>query len=325
MYNIGIDFGGTGIAIGLVKGTQLMDSIWFPTGENKKPEEIVADITVNTQKLLFRNVISMENIHSIGIGVPGIANLDNGHVEYANNIGFHDTPFQELLGRALGKEVALDNDANAAAWGEYLIEGSSSSSFMLVTYGTGIGCGMIINGELYRGVNFAAGEIGHMTIRYDGRSCNCGRKGCYEAYASSAALLVQVREAMAEQPQSILWELCGQQKSNMDGRLFFEAVRRGDALAQSVRDRYVEYVAEGLINLINLLQPQELRIGGGISAASDCFLPQVIERVERAVYSRDSKKNTSIQPARAYNEAGIIGAALLNAPIRAGISRKGGF
>lgn len=321
MYDIGIDFGGTSVTIGLVRGIYLEDSIMIPTDLEKGPEKIVDDIAKTTRQLLFRNVISIENVHSVGVGVPGTANLGSGVVEYANNIGFHDTPFCKMLEAALEKEVFFDNDANAAALGEYLIEDSHAKSFILVTLGTGIGCGMIFNGGIYRGVNYAAGEIGHMTIRYDGKKCNCGRRGCFEAYASASALVEQAREAMKEDQDSFLWKTCKHQLEELNGIAFFQAVARNDATALRVRDQYVEYVAEGLANLINLMQPEELRLGGGISAAGEFYLPQVKERVSELIYSKDSKVNTNIQLARAYNDAGVIGAALLNSPLGNGHRR----
>lgn len=325
MYDIGIDFGGTNIAIGLVRGTQLVDTIRFPTEIVANPEKMIEEIAQNVRQLLFRNVVPMENVHSIGAGVPGTANLDTGIVEYANNIGFHNTPFIKLLGQYLEKPVYFDNDANVAALGEYLVEESKAKSFLLITLGTGIGCGMIMNGKIYRGVNYAAGEIGHMTIRYDGKLCNCGRRGCFEVYASSRALVEQTKEAMAEHKNSILWKLCQNDIQRMNGQLFFEAVRKKDETALEIREQYVEYLAQGLANIINLLQPEELRIGGGISRAGLLFLPQVIEKIKQMVYSRDSKKNTDIRIAEAYNEAGIIGAALLNSPIGNGIMRTRDF
>lgn len=319
MYNIGIDFGGTNIVIGLVRGIQLIDTIRFSTDTTISAEKLIEKIAENVRQLLFRNVIPMENVHSIGAGVPGTANLETGIVEYANNIGFYNTPFIKLLEQYLEKKVYFDNDANVAALGEYMIEKSKAKSFLLVTLGTGIGCGMIMDGKIYRGINYAAGEIGHMTIRYDGKPCNCGRRGCFEAYASSKALVELTREKMQEAKDSMLWELCSRQLENIDGKLLFEAVAGGDKTALKIREEYVEYLAQGLANIINILQPEALRIGGGVSRASELFLPQVIEKVSRMIYSRDSEKNTDIRVARSFNEAGIIGASLLNSPKGAGI------
>ena len=312
MYNIGIDFGGTNIVTGLVSGIKLIDTISFPTQLYIDPGQTIEAIARDIRQLLSQNGVAMEEVVSIGAGVPGTANLDTGNIEYANNIGFYHTPFCQLLEQQLGKPVYFDNDANAAALGEYLIEESKAKSFVLVTLGTGIGCGMILNGKIYRGVNYAEGEIGHMTIRYDGKPCNCGRRGCFEAYASSRALVEQIREELLAHPDSVLWKLCKQELQNINGKLFFEAVSMQDAAALQIRGQYVEYLSQGLANLINILQPEELRIGGGISRAGEYFLPQVKERIGERIYSRTSKRNTDIRVARAYNEAGIIGAALLD-------------
>ena len=311
MYEIGIDMGGTHTAVGLVDGLALKDRVEFATDTEQGAEQYIEELVGNIGLLLKKNVLTMEEISCVGMGVPGSFNAQTGMIEYANNLNFSDVPFRDMLESRLKKRVLIDNDANLAAWGEYLLSRSSASSFIMVTLGTGIGCGIVLNGQLYRGINFAEGEIGHMTIRYDGVDCNCGRRGCFEAYASASALVRQAAEEAKEHPDSRLNGLVDGDVSRLNGRLFFQAVREEDGTALAVRDNYAQLLAEGLTNLINLLQPAELVIGGGISGAAELFLPQVQERIARMVYSRASKVQTLLRPAKFGNDAGIVGAARL--------------
>ncbi len=311
MYEIGIDMGGTHTAVGLVEGLALKDRVEFATDTEQGAEKYLEELSANISALLEKNGLRQEEIGSIGMGVPGSFNAQTGMIEYANNLSISDVPIRDMLEAKLRKKVLIDNDANLAAWGEYLLSESSAPSFIMVTLGTGIGCGIVLDGRLYRGVNFAEGEIGHMTIRYDGIDCNCGRKGCFEAYASASALVRRAAQAAQEHPDSRLNALTGGDAVRMNGRIFFQAVREKDETAMAVCGEYAQLLAEGLTNLINLLQPAELVIGGGISGAAELFLPQVQERIARMVYSRASKVQTLLRPARYGNDAGIVGAARL--------------
>lgn len=303
--NIGIDMGGTHTGVGLVEGLEIKDKIEFATDVSKGPEHYAEILKENIDILLRANSLTLDEIKSIGMGVPGSANRETGMVEYANNLGFENVEFEDILTKTLGRSVLLDNDANLAALGEYLLTESRAKSFIMVTIGTGIGCGFILNGEVYRGVNFAEGEIGHMTIKYDGVACNCGRRGCFEAYASAGALVKLACDAMVENPKSYLWRL-----KKIDGKGIFEAVRAKDKTTLSVLDEYTTYLSVGLTNIINIFQPEELAIGGGISVQAPLFMPDTLEKISKSIYSKDSKKNTIIKAARFANDAGIIGAAL---------------
>ncbi len=303
---LGIDMGGTNTKIGLVDGLTIIDKTEFETDTSRGAYAYAGVLCEHITDFLNKKNMTLSDIEAVGMGVPGSANKDTGMVEYANNLGFENVPFQDLLTDNLKKPVLVDNDANLAALGEYLLSKSKSKSFIMVTLGTGIGGGFILNGEIYRGINFAEGEIGHMTIKYDGIQCNCGRRGCFEAYASTNALVKMACDAMKENRGSLIWQM-----SKINGENFFEAVRRGDKVMAGVLDEYTSLLSEGITNIINILQPEEMVIGGGISAASDLFLPATLEKVEEKIYSRSSRKNTSIRAARFGNDAGIIGAAFI--------------
>lgn len=306
MYRVGVDVGGTNIAIGIVDETyKIVDKIGVKTSEASSPEEMIKAIATTVTELIARNGLNESEIESIGVGVPGTAELDTGKIMYANNLGFEDVPFlpelQKALGKELGSVTCFDNDANAAAIGEYITGGYDAKNFVMVTLGTGIGGGIIIDGKVVRGINYAAAEIGHMTINVEGVDCNCGRRGCFENYASATALMQQAKEAM--------------NVDDMDGEKFFGLVREKNETALKVMDQFTTYLSEGLIDIINILQPEVLVLSGGITRAADLFIDQLREKVSKGVYSRTSKKNTFITVAKGIADAGdvgIVGAALIS-------------
>lgn len=313
-YYIGIDLGGTNIAGGLVTedGTILAKGS-VPTGRGRSAAEIVDDMAALAKRVAEDGKVSWEEVASVGVGVPGTANKETGVVEFANNLGFFDEPIVRLLEERLpGKRILFDNDANAAAWGEYVAgSGKGTESMIAVTLGTGVGGGIILNGALYEGINYAAGELGHFVIALDGKACSCGRKGCYEAYASATALIEQTKEAMEKNPFSALWEIVGGDLERTEGKTVFDGIRLGDETAKQVFDRYIRYVGVGLVDLINVFQPELICIGGGISKAGEMLLAPLRRMIEEESYTRTAKRQTKLAIASLDNDAGIIGAALL--------------
>ena len=312
MYYIGIDVGGTNLAAGLVnEDCKIIYRKNVPTDRNVDAVQMVEILAALTEQIVAEAGVAKDEIKCIGLGVPGTANLKTGQIEYANNLPFCQGELRKELKDKTGIEVYFDNDANAAAWGEYLLCEEKPDSFVMVTLGTGVGCGIVLNGKIFRGVNYAAGEIGHVIVKHNGKSCPCGRKGCLELYASAQALVDRAKKKMQKKENSILWELCNNNIEEMDGRKFFQAVRMGDECALKVRKWFAKYLSEGMLDLINTLQPEVICIGGGISKASELFLPQVEKRVAEKVYSKDSSMNTKLVAAQLGNDAGIIGAAML--------------
>lgn len=315
MYCVGIDLGGTTIKAGIVdESYQIVLSGAVPTDCRNGARVVVQDMASLVYSLLYESGISIEQVAAIGVGVPGTANKKTGMVEYANNLGFENEPLVPLLKNYFSKPIYFDNDGNAAAWGEYLAgSGKGHSSMIMVTLGTGVGAGMILNGELYEGCNYAAGEFGHFVIQHDGIPCNCGRRGCFETYASATALIRMTKEHMEteEGKQSLLWELCNQDIGQVDGRMLFDAVRKDDNTAKEVLEEYVYYLAIGITDIINMFQPEILCIGGGISKAGDLLLEPLKKLVDKQIYTRTSAVKTEIVIASLDNDAGIIGAAML--------------
>ena len=312
MYRIGIDLGGTNIAAGLVDAHfQIVDKCSVKTKVPRPVEALVDDMVLLVEELAARNNLKPVELESVGIGVPCTANQENGHMEDANNLGFEDVPFLSLMQERLPVPVYFENDANVAAWGEYSAGGYEQDSFIMVTIGTGIGGGIILGGRLWAGINGAAAEFGHMTIRHDGIPCNCGRRGCFEAMASANALIAQAKNRMEEDQKSRLWERCGGDINQIEAKTVFECAAERDRTASAVLDEYIACLAEGITNLINIFQPAVLCIGGGVSRAGDQLLLPLREKVSAMIYSKNAGKNTVITLAALDNDAGILGAALL--------------
>ena len=311
-YRIGIDLGGTHIAAGLADpARRLADRLSVKTNAPRPVAGVAADMADLVRALLERNRLTRADILSVGVGVPGTANEANGHIEDADNLGYRDEPFVSVLEEKLGLPVRFANDANAAAWGEYLAGGYEADSLVMVTLGTGIGGGIILNGKLWTGANFAAGEFGHMAIRAGGRDCNCGRRGCFESYGSATALIRRARERMAEDRDTALWRLCGGNTDTLEARTVFDGAALGDGACRDLLDKYTTALAEGFANIINILQPAYLCVGGGVSRAGEPLLAALREKTAGKIYSRNAKRNTKIVLARLDNDAGILGAALL--------------
>ncbi|MBQ8409455.1 MAG: ROK family protein [Clostridia bacterium] len=308
MY-IGVDLGGTNIAVGLVdKSGKILHSASVPTLKERDWREIVRDMAELSVRVIKEAGFSVSDVHGVGIGCPGTVDNERGLVVYSNNVVMENVPLAEEFRKYLDLPVNLENDANAAAYGEYITCGSGIDSFVFITLGTGVGGGIIMDGKIWRGFNGAGAEIGHQTLVFGGKECTCGRRGCLESYASVTALIAQTREAMEQHPESMMnkW---AEEKGKVTGRTAFECAKAGDAVAMAVRDRYIEYVAEGVCSIINVLQPQVLAIGGGISREGDTLLKPIKAYFAKNDFNKYMPK-TDIRIAELFGDAGIVGAAM---------------
>lgn len=312
MYTIGIDLGGTNIAAGLVDSSyRIVRKTSRPTGAERSADEIVKDMAEVCRTLCEEQGIDIGQIGSVGIATPGTADTDSGTVVYANNLPFRNYPIAAKL-KALFPvaKVAIANDANAAAYGEAVAgAGAGKKDFVMLTLGTGVGGGVIVDGKLYTGFNYAAGELGHMVIVHGGQPCTCGRKGCFEAYSSATGLIRMTKTKMLERKDSVMWELVGGDIEKVNGRTAYDAKRKGDAAACEVVDEYVSYLATGTANLINIFQPSVLAFGGGVANEKEALLAPLRVLVEEQTYTTGER--TEIKSAVLGNDAGIVGAAAL--------------
>ncbi len=313
MYYIGIDIGGTNIACGIVdEDCRIIASAKVKTNAPRPYEEILEAIKESVRAACAKAGISPSNAECIGIGCPGTCNRESGTVEYSNNLGFVNAPVGRDIEEAFGLKTYLDNDANAAAFGEFVAGAAKGSrNAVVITLGTGVGSGIIIDGKIYSGSNFAGGEIGHTVIVADGLPCTCGRNGCFEAYSSATGLIRMTSEAAALNPESLTARLI-EQDGRVSARTAYKAMKQGDETGKAITERYVKYLACGIANTINIFQPDILCIGGGVCNEGDTLLLPLRELVAEQIYSKNSAKNTEIVICSLGNEAGIIGAAMLH-------------
>lgn len=316
MYYLGIDLGGTNVAAGVVNDEyKIIAKASVPTEASKGVDVIIKNIATVANKAVQSAKLTMDDIESIGIGSPGAIDPKNGVVDFAGNLGFDHTPLAKLLSEYIpNKKISVENDANVAAYAEMMAGAAKGSKdSVTITLGTGVGGGMVINGKIYSGFNGKGAEFGHIVIERDGWECSCGRRGCWEAYASVTGLIKLTKQEMLCDKTSVMWEIAGGSIDRVNGLTSFEGMRKGDATASYVVERYLRSVATGLIDVINIIQPEVLCIGGGISKEGDYLLKPIKRMVESEMFAKRSDTFTEIRIAKLGNDAGIIGAALLNA------------
>ena len=307
---IGVDLGGTNIVVGCAdSGGHILHKEKARTQPERGPKAVVETIADLCRRVM--DATGLSEIRGIGVGTPGSIDRENGLVVHAYNLGFDHVPLRAMLSSALGGvPVVLENDANAAALGEARHGGAKGyRSSVCVTLGTGIGGGILLDGKLLTGCNGAAGEIGHQVIAIDGHPCTCGLRGCWEAYASATALIRQTREAMEREPDSAMRAIA-QASGEVTGRTAFDAARAGDAAGLAVTERYMDYLALGLTNLVNILQPDAICIGGGVAGEGKSFLEALQARVRRDMF-KSNQGETILVLAQLGNDAGLIGAGEL--------------
>ena len=314
MVRIGIDLGGTNIVAGVVnEQNEIIAKAECKTNLPRPADAIIEDMARVTEQAVEKAGLTMDDVQYVGAGCPGTCNLETGIIEYSSNFGFKEVPLQKILSERLGKPVYIENDANAAALGETIAGAAKGAkSALCITLGTGVGGGIIIDGKIYGGFNFAGAELGHIVIVEGGEPCPCGRKGCWEAYASATGLIRQTKTAIEAFPDSPMARIA-KEYGKVSGRTAFDAMREGDPIGKAVVDRYIGYLACGLVNIINIFQPEVLCIGGGICHEGDTLIKPLEAYIERERYSKYSKNQTRLCVATLGNDAGIIGAACLGA------------
>ncbi len=315
MYRIGIDFGGTNIAVGIVnEKLEVLYKSSLPTKKDERSvDEMVSDMATLCLKMVDKTGISLDQVASIGIASPGVVNSKIGVVEYYCGMNMVHYPMAAILSEKLGgfAPIYMENDANAAALGEVLAGAAKGANHaLMITLGTGVGGGIVIDGKIYDGFNFAAAELGHTVIEKDGVLCNCGRRGCWEKYSSATGLIRMTKEEMEKCPDSEMWKIAPTLEE-VDGRTSYEAAKAGDEAAKRVVAKYQDYLATGLANMVNIFQPEVLCIGGGVCGQGDNLLIPVNEQVMKEQYARTSKNKTKLVIATLGNNAGIVGAAAL--------------
>lgn len=312
MYYIGVDLGGTTIKVGLLNDAYtIIDKIVIPTKAERSAEEVLKDMAQTCRQIMDQHGLKEEDVHSIGIGSPGIASPIDGMIHYASNLNFNEVNVRKEIQKYINLNVYVENDANCAALAEVVCGAAKGDkNVVVVTLGTGIGGGIIIDGKVYSGAFCGGGEIGHHVIELNGRPCGCGRKGCWEQYASATALIHDAKVAAQENPTSQLVQLTEGNLDQMNAKIVFDAAEGGDEVAMKVLDQYFKYIAYGVANMAYILQPSTIVIGGGISAQKEKLTQPITHYVEQEMCPGLELRNP-VKAAILGNDAGIIGAALI--------------
>ena len=311
MIAIGIDIGGTSIKGAAVDSNgRVYERFSMPFLKGEPGE-----ITIHKLAEIVKEYIAAHglegNIAGIGLGSPGTLDVKNGIVNYANNLGWNELPVAKIMQEVLPYPVRLTNDANAASLGEAKYgAGKSYETIIMLTLGTGVGGGIIINGRLFEGNEGKGGELGHTVVAVDGEQCSCGRKGCLEAYASATALIRETKKSMRLNKRSLMWKISPDIEL-VDGKVPFEAAKKGDKAANDVLDNYVKYLGEGILNYCNIFRPNVIVLSGGVANAGPFLFDKLNAYVKDRNYGYKSTPEVKVVPAELGYDSGKIGAAAL--------------
>ena len=312
MLYIGIDLGGTGIKAGVVDENGniiLKDSC--PTGAERGYGAVIQDMAMLAIDVARRSGHRMDEIKAIGIGLPGVMDPRTGRVLFCTNLGWHDVPIIEEMAKYTDKPVFVDNDATVAGLAESVAGVSAGCrDSLFVTLGTGVGGGVILGGKVFSGSHGVASEIGHMVTVADGEMCTCGVRGCWERYASATALIREGRKLCGANPDTALLKAVDGDLKAITAKHVIDLAKAGDPDCMGLFDNYVHHLCVGLVNLINLYDPEVIALGGGVSHAGQFLLDAVRAKLPAMVFFKPMTY-ASIELAKLTNDAGIIGAAML--------------
>jgi glucokinase len=311
-YHIGVELGVVDCTAGVVdKYGRMIRKETQATFKDRPYEEIIADIAELIKNILEREDIDIKSVKYIGVGCPGIPNKKDGTIIRSYTLGFHNTPVRSELQKYFHMPIFVENSSNCAALAESVSGAAEDIDFSVtIKIGNGIGCGIIVNNKIYSGFNFAGAEPGHMVIDIGGEPCACGRKGCWETYASASALIKQTRTAAELHPDSLINTGIEGDCSRITVITAFEAAKLGDAVAIEVVGKYLEYLGEGIVNIINIIMPEAIIISGEISKLGETLLKPLREIVNDRIYSKDIT-TPEIKTAELGSAAIVIGAAML--------------
>lgn len=310
---IGIDLGGTGIKVGILNSEyEILTQTSIPTNAERPYEQIIADMGQTAEKLLTDSGFGWQDCLGVGVGSPGTIDSVNGTVLYSNNIRWTHVPIVSELKKYLPVPIYINNDANCAALGEVVkgaAKGYKNAAFL--TLGTGVGGGIVIDGKIFEGGHPGGVELGHTKIRSEGRKCTCGRDDCLEAYASASALIKDAKEMAKQHPESKLWELCDGDLEKMNAKIPFDAAWADDECGKRLVESYIRYLADGIIDLVNIFRPDIVVLGGGVCAQGEKLTEPLNQYLQEDCFGGDVAYVPRVVIAENGNNAGIIGAASL--------------
>lgn len=307
-YRIGVDIGGTNIAAAIVSQEgKILYKKSNPTNADKGPQESI-NVIISTIKELMANTDLAFSVRGIGIGVPGVCDIKNGIVEFAPNLFWNNVNIVEIMEKEFSLPTYIDNDANAAAKGEaWCGAGRGKKNIVCITLGTGVGSGLILNGEIFHGAKNGAGELGHITVIEDGPKCNCGNTGCLEALVAAPAILKAGKKAISQGKETLLAEIDLEKLTTKD---VFDGAKKGDEVSLEIVMNVANNLGLALANVVNILNPEQIIIGGGVAAAGDILFNPLKEIIEKRAL-KGLFDDLEIVEAQLGNDAGIVGAAAL--------------
>lgn len=308
---VGIDLGGTAVKIGIVNTSyEVLAQTSIPTNAERPHEQVIADMGKTAAALLAENGYTMEDCAGVGVGSPGIIDSEDGIVLYSNNIQWDHVPLAEVLQTYLPVPVFVQNDANCATLGEVLTgAGKGYANAVFLTLGTGVGGGIVIDGKIFEGGHAGGAELGHIKCGSERRRCTCGRYDCLEAYASATALIDDAKKMAGQHPESMLWELCGQDLGAMNAKIPFDAADAGDPCGKTLVENYIGYLADGIIDLANIFRPDIIVLGGGVCAQGEKLTRPLNQYLQENCFGNEVTYIPQVVIAKNGNLAGLIGAA----------------
>ncbi len=314
-HYLGIDLGGTNIAAALVdEEYRIILKHSEPTEYQAGYEAVIDHLAAVAYKTLEMANMETSDIEYVGLGLPGTVNMQEQRLVFANNLGWKNLDVVKEFRERMDIKTFIANDADCAAYGEVLAGAAKGyDNVLMLTLGTGVGGGLVLDKKIFHGGDGCGIEPGHITIKFDGEKCTCGRVGCLESYASATALIRDTVQAMASNQETLMHKMCGGSLSGVSGRTAFDAARKGDVTAQGVVEIYKSHLGVGLSSLVTIIRPQVVILGGGISNEGENLLGSVAKYVHETVYANDFLPDTPILKAKLGNDAGIIGAAFLGA------------
>ncbi len=311
-YRLGIDLGGTNIKAGvLTQNNELVATVSLPTNSTRGWQAVVADMAKTAKLAAEKANVPLEACSGCGVGCPGTVDQNSGVVIYSNNLEWENVPLAEKLNELLGLKIKITNDANCAALGECVCGAAKGTqSAVLVTLGTGVGGGVIMDGKLFEG-GVGAIELGHIQLVDEGELCTCGRKGCFESYASATALIRMAKQSAKQNPDSLLYANWQANNAQMNGRIPFDAAQSGDETAKKVVEQYINYLGKGITDLVNIFRPEVVLLSGGICAQGEVLTVPLQTYVQAHTFASKQLPAPQIKIATLGNDAGIVGAANL--------------
>lgn len=312
MLAIGVDIGGTSIkGAAVTKEGKVLEVFSMPVEKGDSQEEVINKLIIKINTYIKEQGFKKEELLGIGCGVPGVSDTKAGIVTYSNNLQWYELPIVKMIEEGTGLPVRITNDANAAALGEAKFgAGKKFKNMLTVAIGTGVGGGIIINGELYEGNLGKGAEIGHMVVEVDGKLCTCTRRGCLESYASATAIIRDTKEMMDKHPDSKMWEVA-KELGKVNAKVPFEAERRGDPYAHEVVETYIHYLGEGLLNYFNIFRPEAVIMAGGVANEGEYLFKRLREYSRARYHGFRGTPEVLILPSELGYDAQKIGAASL--------------